>query len=90
MKQESIGGGRPRPNKMEAQKSMKAQKLITPPISNCVRCGAPARCIDWDFRDQWRVMCDNNHTDTRECGTWHRAICRWNNRQKQRQQGKGE
>lgn len=26
-------------------------------------------------------MCDKNHTSTRECGTIHRAICRWNNAQ---------
>jgi len=57
---------------------------LTPPISNCARCNAPAQCLDWDFRDQWRVMCNNNHVDTRECGTPHRAICRWNNKQKKR------
>ena len=57
----------------------KNQKPITPKIKNCT-CGASARPIDWDFRDRWRVICDNNHTLTEECGTVHRAICLWNNR----------
>lgn len=55
------------------------QELKTPPISDCW-CGAKAKLIDWDFRDQWRVMCDKNHTLTKECGTTHRATCLWNNR----------
>ena len=59
------------------------QPIKTPPIAPCARCGADAKCIDWDFRDRWRVMCDNNHTSTKECGTRHRAICRWNNTQEQ-------
>jgi hypothetical protein len=59
-----------------------AQKIKTPPITPCARCGAKAKCIeDWDFRDMWKVICDNNHTSTKDCGTKHRAICRWNNAQ---------
>ena len=59
----------------------KKQTIKTPPILPCARCGAEAMCIDWDFNDMWRVMCDNNHTSTKRCGTAHRAICRWNNAQ---------
>jgi hypothetical protein len=58
-----------------------AQKIVTPEIVKCAKCGADATCLDWDFNDQWKVYCDNNHTATRECGTRHRAICRWNNAQ---------
>jgi len=58
-----------------------AQTFTTPPIVPCVKCGAQAKCIDWDYRNSWRVMCDNNHTSTKECATPHRAICRWNNKQ---------
>lgn len=58
---------------------MNKQKVYTPPIYNCW-CGAAARLVDWDFRDCWRVMCDNNHTLTKECGTTNRAVWRWNNR----------
>ena len=57
------------------------QPIKTPPIATCARCGADAKCIDWDFRDRWRVMCNNNHTSTNECATNHRAICLWNNAQ---------
>ena len=57
------------------------QPIKTPPIATCARCGADAKCIDWDFRDRWRVMCNNNHTSTNECATKHRAICIWNNAQ---------
>ena len=57
------------------------QPIKTPPIATCARCGADAKCIDWDFRDRWRVMCNNNHTSTNECATKHRAICLWNNAQ---------
>ena len=57
------------------------QKIVTPEIAKCAKCGANAKCLDWDFNDQWKVYCDNNHTATRECGTRHRAICRWNNEQ---------
>ena len=57
------------------------QRVITPPIADCAICGAKAMCIDWDFRFAYKVICDNNHVATRECGTVHRAICRWNNAQ---------
>lgn len=57
------------------------QVATTPAIAKCARCGANATCIDWNYRDLWCVMCDKNHTSTRECGTIHRAICRWNNAQ---------
>ena len=57
------------------------QKVITPEIANCARCGAKAVVLDWDFRNKWRVYCDNTHTSTKQCGTAHRAICRWNNAQ---------
>ena len=55
------------------------QPIKTPEIKQCF-CGAHARLVDWDFRDMWRVMCNNNHTLTKECGTKHRAVCRWNAR----------
>jgi len=61
-----------------------SQIVKTPKILPCQRCGANAQVIDWEFRNLWRVMCDANHTDTKECGSQHRAICRWNNRQKKR------
>lgn len=57
------------------------QKVHTPAIANCARCNAKGKVLDWDFRDMWRVYCDNGHTSTKECGTVHRAICRWNNAQ---------
>ena len=57
------------------------QRPITPPIALCAKCGAKAECLDWDFNDRWQVICDNNHTSTKECGSRHRAICRWNNAQ---------
>lgn len=58
------------------------QKVITPPIEDCF-CGAKAKPIeDWDFRNQYRIICDNNHTLTKDCKSIHRAICLWNNRVK--------
>lgn len=59
------------------------QKQITPKIKDCAKCGAKAIAIDWDFNDWWVVMCDNNHTSTRKCGSPHRAICKWNNKQEE-------
>jgi hypothetical protein len=58
-----------------------AQKVTTPPIKNCVKCGTAAKCIDWNFKMRYRVMCDQNHICTGEFNTRHRAICRWNNAQ---------
>lgn len=58
---------------------MSKQKVKILQISDCW-CGAKARIIDWDFRGMYRVMCDNNHTLTKECGTVNRAVHRWNNR----------
>ena len=55
------------------------QKIITPPILNCARYGATAKALSWNFN--YKVYCDNNHTSTQECGSRHRAICRWNNNQ---------
>ena len=55
------------------------QKIFTPLINKCY-CGANAKIIDWDFRNMYKVYCDNNHTLTKECGTINRAIHRWNNR----------
>lgn len=55
------------------------QTPVTPQISDCF-CGSKAKAIDWDFKDMWQVMCDKNHTLTKECGTRHRATCLWNNR----------
>ena len=70
------------------------QKVVTPPIKACARCGAQARVIGWNFDFMYRVMCDNNHTSTKECGSAHRAICLWNNRQDKiaanRDKGDGE
>lgn len=60
---------------------MVAQPIFTPEIEKCW-CGAPARPIDWDFKMRYQVMCDNNHTLSKECNTKHRAICKWNNRVK--------
>ena len=68
-------------NSFNSKGDLMAQQIKTPPIVPCARCGAEAKCIDWDFRDMWKVMCDNNHTSTKECSTRHRAICRWNNAQ---------
>jgi hypothetical protein len=59
------------------------QKITTPEILNCY-CGAKAHPIDWEYKDMWKVYCDNNHTLTKECGSIHRAICLWNNRIKER------
>ena len=59
-----------------------SQPVKTPPIANCAKCGSQAKVIDWNFRMRYRVMCDNNHTSTGECNTANRAICRWNNAQK--------
>jgi len=62
---------------------MKTQTPITPPVSDCY-CGKKAIAIDWEFRDRWQVICDSNHTLTKECGSRHRAVCRWNNRVSER------
>lgn len=58
-----------------------SQKIITPSISNCAICGAVAKVLSWDFDFNYKVICDNNHTSPQECGSRHRAICRWNNKQ---------
>ena len=57
------------------------QKIITPPILNCARCGATAKALSWNFDFNYKVYCDNNHTSPKECASRHRAICRWNNKQ---------
>lgn len=57
------------------------QKVVTPPVENCAKCGAPACCIDWDFNMMYQVMCDNNHTATGKFNTFNRAVCKWNNAQ---------
>jgi len=58
------------------------QKLKTPDVSVCARCGSPAHPIDWTFREMWQVHCDKGHVYSGgECITRHRAICRWNNEQ---------
>jgi hypothetical protein len=56
------------------------QKVTTPPIALCAKCGAKAKCFD-DCDYRWRVICNNHHTATKVCGSRHRAICRWNNAQ---------
>ena len=38
------------------------QKIITPPILNCARCGATAKALSWNFDFNYKVYCDNNHT----------------------------
>jgi hypothetical protein len=58
------------------------QKIKTPEIEKCARCGAQAQCIDWDFNMLYRVICDNNHVSTGKCFTVHKAICKWNTQQK--------
>ena len=50
------------------------QQVKTPPIVPCARCGAEAMCIDWNYRGLYRVICNNNHTSTKECGSFHRAV----------------
>jgi len=55
------------------------QKVITPPISTCF-CGSKAKVVDWNWNERYLVMCDNNHTLSKECGSHHKAICLWNNR----------
>ena len=59
-----------------------SQKLITPEISECPRCGSSnTKCISENFNEQYHVECYScNQTLTRECGSRHRAICKWNNR----------
>lgn len=56
-----------------------AQTVQLPIIKDCW-CGAKAICLDWDYRMAYKVICDNNHTLTKECGTKNRAIHRWNNK----------
>ena len=57
------------------------QPIFTPEILPCKICGAKAEVLDWEFRMRYRVMCDNNHMIGGECNTVHRAVCRWNNKQ---------
>ena len=54
------------------------QVVKVPKIKDCAICGAKALPIDWDYRDRWQVVCDNNHTSTKECNTVNRAVHRWN------------
>ena len=58
------------------------QPIFTPPIAKCAICGAAADVMDWNFDMNYQVMCKNNHTSTKPCGTIHRAIMKWNNKQK--------
>jgi hypothetical protein len=54
-----------------------------PDVMKCAVCGRNARCVDWDFNFEYRVMCDG------VCGNYmvgtnihaNRAICKWNNQQ---------
>ena len=60
------------------------QNVITPALLSCAKCGAqPKLEEDWDFRDMWQVVCltPGCGRRTKECGTRHRATCRWNNAQ---------
>lgn len=59
------------------------QKLIIPEITRCY-CGSDAKIITWDIYGEYvyKVMCENNHTLSKYCGTRNRAIHRWNNRVK--------
>ncbi len=63
---------------------MSKQTPKTPEIAKCAKCGADAKCIDWDFDMRYRVFCDNNHIATGRCNTEHRAIMKWNNNQQAR------
>lgn len=56
------------------------QKVVTPKIKECPICGAEAKALSWNFDFNYQVMCDNNHTLTKECGSRHRAVCKWNNK----------
>ena len=58
---------------------MEKQKPVTPEVVDCY-CGAKAKLIDWDFNDMWQVMCDNNHTLSKQCGSKHKATILWNKR----------
>lgn len=58
------------------------QRVFTPKIMNCW-CGQSARCDDWNEDWTYYVMCNANHTITKPCGSAHRAICLWNNRQQE-------
>jgi hypothetical protein len=58
------------------------QKIKTPEIEKCAKCGSRASCIDWDFNMLYRVICDKNHVATGKCLTRHKAICKWNTQQK--------
>lgn len=48
-------------------------------IFNCIKCGAPAKCLDWDFNMRYQVMCDNNHTlGAGKFNEWSDAVSHWN------------
>ena len=57
------------------------QPIFTPEILDCAKCGCKGEVIDWDFNEQYEVMCKNNHCTGGKCISSHRAICRWNNKQ---------
>lgn len=65
---------------------MGKQKPITPPIEDCW-CGEGARVLDSDVHQMMcQVECWANHTLTKDCGSFHRAVCLWNNRVKERKE----
>ena len=62
------------------------QPVFTPEIMPCAKCGSPAQVYGsnvLDYRGQWRVMCDKNHSMPGENLTQNRAVHKWNNRQKE-------
>ena len=57
-----------------------AQIVKTPNVLPCW-CGARAEAFQsMEHQFLYQVMCDNNHTLSKECGTVNRAVCLWNNR----------
>lgn len=67
------------------------QKPTTPQIKNCI-CGSVARVYsdDGDYSQRggygfmFMVMCESCRKSTKYCGSRHRAICKWNNKQSKR------
>lgn len=56
------------------------QEVKTPNILRCW-CGAESEAFQsMENQFMYQVMCKQNHTLSKECGSVHRAVCLWNNR----------
>lgn len=63
-------------------KRIDKQKVITPEIKNCPNCNdiAVIKTI-LEYDTMYRVVCRScGKCLTKECGSKHRAICKWNNK----------